>query len=277
VCAALALAVMPALADDKAACLAAAASGQKLRDAHALVEARDQFRRCAAAGCPAVVQSDCAGWVEAVEKVLPTVVLSAKNAAGADLFEVKVSLDGKPLAARLDGQAIPIDPGAHAFHFEAAGGTADQQILVKEGALSQPVTAVIAAAQAASPTPPQPAGGGSGQRTVAFVVGAVGIAGILAGSVLGVMASSSWTSAQNECGSPDRCPQPGQGVSDEHTASGLATGSTIAFVAGGAALAAGAALFLTAPAGRSSSATSAWTVAPALAPGVAGLSMRGGF
>jgi hypothetical protein len=277
---------MPALAGDKAACLAAAASGQNLRDAHELVEARDQFRLCAAAGCPAIVQSDCAGWIEAVEKVLPTVVLSAKNAAGADLFEVTVSLDGKPLAARLDGQAIPIDPGPHAFHFEAAGGTADQKILVKEGAQSQPVTAIIAATAAASPTPPQPAASptppqpvrdGSGQRTIALVTGGVGIAGIAAGSVLGVMASSSWNRAQNECGSPDRCPQPGQGVSDERRASSLATGSTIAFVLGGAAVATGAVLFFTARVEKSSSVRSGWTIAPGLAPGVAGLSMQGGF
>jgi hypothetical protein len=295
VCAAIGLVVIPALADDKAACLAAAADGQKLRDAHRLVEAREQFRRCAAAACPPVVQSSCASWIDAVEKVLPTVVLSARNASGADLFDVSVSVDGKPLAARLDGKAVSMDPGPHAFHFEAAGGTADKQILVQEGTQNQPVIALIGAPPAgtssaaaaplaptsatpptpAAETPPAKSAEGSGQRTIGFVVGGAGIAGIAVGSILGLMASSAWNSAQNECGSPNKCPRPSQAVSDQQNASGLATGSTIAFAVGGVALAAGTVLLLTAP--RGGSPTSALMIAPSVLPGGAGLSMKGGF
>ena len=111
-----------ALADEKAACLDASSKGQTLRDQHKLVEARQQLRVCAAGGCPSVVQTDCAAWLADVEKAIPTVVLAAKNGAGADLFDVKVSVDGQPLASRLDGQALPLDPGPHAFRFEGADG-----------------------------------------------------------------------------------------------------------------------------------------------------------
>jgi hypothetical protein len=69
-------------AQDKAACLDAADKGQQLGSAHKLIEARDKFRVCAAAGCPAVVQGDCAGWLDAVEKDLPNVVPLAKDDAG---------------------------------------------------------------------------------------------------------------------------------------------------------------------------------------------------
>src|SRR5580704_15746858 len=79
-----------ALAADKAACLDASSQAQTLRDAHQLVEARDQLRICARQICPAVVQADCATWLDAVEKSLPTVVLTAKDGRGGDVINVKV-------------------------------------------------------------------------------------------------------------------------------------------------------------------------------------------
>src|ERR1700722_6588464 len=83
-----------ALADSKSVCVEASSRGQILRDEHKLVEAPDALRGRAAVGCPAIVQNDCAGWLAEVEKALPSVVASAKNGAGEDLFDVKVSMDG---------------------------------------------------------------------------------------------------------------------------------------------------------------------------------------
>lgn len=93
-----------ASAGDKARCLDAATKGQRLRDAHKLLDARVQLRICAAAECPAVVQSDCAHWLAEVEHALPSIVITARNGAGADLVEVTVSVDGQPLMSRLDGR-----------------------------------------------------------------------------------------------------------------------------------------------------------------------------
>src|ERR1700733_10293046 len=93
------LVAAPAFADEKAACLDAASKGQRFRDTHKLVEAREQLRVCAAAQCPAVVQSDCANWLADVEKALPSVVLSAKSGTGVDLVDVTVSVDGQALGS----------------------------------------------------------------------------------------------------------------------------------------------------------------------------------
>src|SRR5271154_3508776 len=95
-----------AFADDKVACLDASAKGQRYKDTHKLVEARAQLRICAAAQCPAVVQTDCATWLAEVDKAMPGVVVAAKNGSGGDLFDVKVSVDGQPLLSKLDGQAV---------------------------------------------------------------------------------------------------------------------------------------------------------------------------
>ena len=143
-CASVALFCVPARAQDKGACLDASSKGQILRNTHTLVEARDQLQICAQQGCPGVVQSDCATWLAQVESEIPTVIVSAKNGAGAELIDVKVSFDGTPLLNKLDGIAVPVDPGLHAFHFEAADGTArDQTVLVRQGQHDQLVAVVL--------------------------------------------------------------------------------------------------------------------------------------
>src|SRR5580658_608195 len=104
------LAATAAHAADHAACMDAVSQGQTLLDQHKLVEARDRFRVCAGAACPSVVQADCANWLASVEKSIPTVVVTAKNATGEVLVNVKVSVDGQPFALRLDGDARALDP-----------------------------------------------------------------------------------------------------------------------------------------------------------------------
>jgi hypothetical protein len=247
--------------DDKTACLDAAAKGQHLRDTHKLLQAREQLRRCGASTCPMVVQSDCAGWLAAVEKALPTVVLSAKSGAGADLFDVKVSVDGQPLATKLDGQAIPMDPGPHIFHFEGADGTSvDQQMLVREGEQSQSAAVVLGAPPATAlpatpPTSPESGGSSSSWNTVGWITGGVGVASLAVGTVFGVIAMGDKNSAH--C-SNNLC--------DPGTSSGIKSAalvSDIGWFAGGVLLASGAALVLFAPKGGQEVTTSSLRVAPA--------------
>ena len=64
-------------ADDATACVDVAAKGRTLLEKHALAAAYAQFRLCAAPGCPAAVQAECAAELDAVEKNLPRVVLTS--------------------------------------------------------------------------------------------------------------------------------------------------------------------------------------------------------
>jgi hypothetical protein len=237
---------------DDAACLAAASKGQKLRNAHQLVEARDQLRVCAAAGCPGVVQSDCVTWLAEVDKQVPGAVAAAKNGSGVDLVDVKVTVDGKPFAAKLDGQALPIDAGAHTFHFEAPDGTSvDRQVIIKEGDKAQEVSVVLGApAQSPSTSPgavsavaPEKS---STWRTAGWVLGGAGVVGLALGTVFGIVALSDKSSAN--CVN-DVC-NPG-------TLGGMKTMSAVSttgFVAGGVFLAGGVGLILFAPKGSPDSA-----------------------
>jgi hypothetical protein len=238
------LATTGALAGDPTACLDAASKGQKLQRAHHLVEAREQLRICAAAACPAVVQSDCANWLDAVEKALPSVVVSAKSGAGVDLFDVKVTMDGQPFAPKLDGRAIPVDPGPHVFHFEAADGkTIDQRLLVKEGVASQAVTVVIGpppAQPAATPAQPEKAETkktASPLRTIGWVTGAVGVVGLGVGAAFGLIAMGDKSDAN--CNAANQC------LSDPlASARSAALISDIGFIAGGVLVATGATLVI---------------------------------
>ena len=252
----------PPAPPDKAACLTASNKAQELRDAHKLIEARDQLRICAQQVCPAIVSRDCLTWLDAVEQSMPSVVVSAKDPSGRDLFDVKVTADGQPLTAKLAGDAVPMNPGPHAFHFEAADGSVlDQQVLVREGLKNQNIAVVLGTA-APAPAPPgaspsappdaTPAAGGGGipWRTVGWITGGVGVAGLALGTVFGVMAMSDKNGAH--CDASGAC-DPGK-LSDANSA---ATISTVGFIAGGVLLAGGAALVLFGPSGNAPEATPA--------------------
>jgi hypothetical protein len=204
------------------------------------------------------VQKDCLSWLDSVEQGVPTVVVSAKDPSGKDLFDVKVTADGQPLTTKLAGDALPMNPGPHAFHFELADGTVlDQQVLVREGVKNQNITVVLGKAEAApaggapagGPAGGQPqtpgadtGGGGIPWRTVGWITGGVGAAGVVLGAVFGIVAMGDKNGAH--CDASGAC-DPGPLSS----ANSAATISTVGFVAGGVLLAGGAALVIFGPSG----------------------------
>jgi len=76
------------------------------------------------------------------------------------------------------------------------------------------------------------------------------VVGVVVGSVFGLKASSDWDDAQADCTPYPKCGPKGAQLGED--ASDAATISTIAFVVGGAAIAGGVILWLTAPDGDSS-------------------------
>jgi serine/threonine-protein kinase len=254
-------------ADTKTECFDGASQGQTLRDRHELVAARAAFTVCARQVCPKQVSKDCTAWLEQVEQALPTVVVSASDPAGRDRLDVTVLLDGRPFASKLTGQAVPVDPGYHTFHFEAADGArVDRALLVREGLKNQAVAVVLAPApmsgtaagtaasgmgttgatvdRAVTPTTPDQGAPSlfrsAPWRVLGFVAGGLGLAGLGVGTAFGLKALSDKNAAQ--CDATGAC-QPGP-LGDARAA---ATVSTVGFVVGGVLLAGGAALVLLAP------------------------------
>jgi hypothetical protein len=116
------------------------------------------------------------------------------------------------MQSKLDGNAVQVDPGTHTFRFEPAQGTAgEQQVLVLEGEKTRVITFTMTGPTAGAgggstvePPPEQPSSG-SGQKTLAFVVGGVGVAALAGGIIFGAMGSSQASSDKNPGGCAPNC------------------------------------------------------------------------
>jgi hypothetical protein len=168
-------------------CIAAAEQAQPLRDHGQLKAAREKLLACSRPECPAFVRTDCTKWLADLDGVMPKIVFSAVDGAGADLVDVRVSVDGEPVAQRLDGSELAIDPGAHTVRFEHAGSAPiEQQVVVRVGDHHRSVSATFASGAAAPPSAPpvehpreQPEGGRSLVLPIALMgtgVAALGVA-----------------------------------------------------------------------------------------------------
>lgn len=272
-------------------CIAANESAQDLRQAGRLREAREKLTVCVAPSCPKLLRADCAQRMGELDAAIPEVVFEVKDGVGNDLSAVRVTMDGQPFAERLDGRALPANPGEHRFEFEADGLSKTEKTLVlREGEKNRhervvlgklhPEAVSVAAARA-SEGPPGPqvsteeaASHGSVERVAGIALGGAGVVGLVVGSVLGVVSKSTYDHAlSSECGTavgfadPKTCTQ--AGYNDVQSAHGQATAATVGFVAGAALFGGGAYLYFAAPKGDDV------TVGPTVGAGSVGLTVRG--
>ena len=177
----------PDLTAEKKGCVNAYEGAQRARKVGHLVESRGELVACGGDQCPAVVRSECIRWLEEVDRSLPSIVVSAKDASGRDTMLVRVTVDGRPFLERLDGKSSVIDPGPHALRFELPGATpVEQQVVVNQGEKNRPIVVSFEPDQApATPVPvarehtaPLPADASSGPSALPYVVGAIGVVGI---------------------------------------------------------------------------------------------------
>jgi hypothetical protein len=239
----------------KLECVRANETAQSLRQSGKLRDARAQLLVCIATSCPGPVRSDCADRLKEVDKATPTIAFDVTDASGVSLSAVAVTADGVAFAASLDGTAMPIDPGEHVFRFSSEGlRPLERTFVLREGERGRRESIVLGEASPTAPprAPVAPSSAPEGatsspQRAIGLVTGGVGIVGVIVGSVLGLVAKSTYSGAVSTCpnGPPSPCSQ--QGVNESGTAHSEATASTVAFIAGGALLAGGAAIYLTAP------------------------------
>lgn len=125
-----------------------------------------------------------------------------------------------------------------------------------------PVAGTLASTATQPPQDPPRTDGGEGRRTAGFVVGAAGLAALGVGSYFGIATLAKKDDAARGCDATG-CDRDAKHAGDlAHT---YATLSTVLFVAGGVAAAAGATLVLTAPSGSPAIARSGFvtTVSPA--------------
>lgn len=115
---------------DRAACIAAADDGQKLRDDGKLTTAREKFITCASKSCPGAVAKQCNQWLQEAERDLPSVTFRARDERGKETVGVRVLLDDQPVSETIEARAFPLDPGEHKVRFERADGKSVEETFV---------------------------------------------------------------------------------------------------------------------------------------------------
>jgi hypothetical protein len=163
---------------------------------------------------------------------------------------------------------VPVDPGPHTIVASAPGKKPRvAEVLVTAGgaptvfeisALEDQSGAPVPEPQTQTQTKPVPpprvevaANPGAGRRTLSVVVGGAGLVGIAAGAFFGFDTISKNNASNNgHCQANSQCDPTGIQLRNEAMSS--ANASNIAFAAGGAVLAAGVVLYLTAPRSASS-------------------------
>jgi hypothetical protein len=199
-----------ARADQTDACIDASVRGQELRDQGKLVAARAALLACGTPRCPRLLRRECSGWLADVEARTPSVVIGATDEAGHDTAEVKVTVDGAPFLARLEGQAVAIDPGAHVLRFERAGRPAvEQKVIVREGERRRAISVSFAPSASppgplgrkddpVAPTPPV-AGAGVARPIAVAALGGLAVASGVTLAVLGLGAKSDADALRATC------------------------------------------------------------------------------
>ena len=201
--------------------------------------------------------------VEALGGKVPTLVLALSPLAPAGTV---IERDGVALQGAALGVALPIDPGDHVI-VSRAPGRAEERLTINVAIgdakrlelplqpeappstappIAPSVTEKTALATEAENPPNDDAG--SSQRTLAYVAGGIGLAGIVVGAVTGVLVLDRKATVDDQCNVNHVCSKEGKEAADSGQT--LAAVSTIAFGVGLAGIATGVTLILTAPDNR---------------------------
>jgi hypothetical protein len=285
IAAALGLVTVPAAADvTKSQCVAANVTGQYLRRAGKLAEAREQFKLCRDPSCPRVVREDCTARLDEAETAQPTIIFDVHDASGHDLTSVLVELDGHPWADKIAGRALQLDPGVHRFELIAPGRRpVAEEMVVKEGEKERHAHILFGPTQAAQheeeleAEPAESAGGLGPQKVVGVLTMGAGGLAIAVGSVYAVLTLSAIAQQRAECPTSQVCPDRSQAAVEHSTWTSDSTVATASFVAAGALLAGGAFVFLTAPAAHRPRTRSGLSWTPSVGPRGGEILLRGDF
>ncbi len=156
--------------------------------------ARSLLLECVNAQCGGDVRRRCAATLQKVDAVTPSIVVRAQLANGDDVTDVALSLGEEQLASKLDGMAIPVDPGEHRLVLRRPGHAPVTQVVnIREGEKFRAVDvmlepAVLSAGGGSSNAPAS--SGFDGRLAAGGTLIGVGVVGLAAFTWLGLKARS---------------------------------------------------------------------------------------
>jgi hypothetical protein len=173
---------------------------------------------------------------------IPSLVISIKGTPEGG--QPSVTVDGTPVPAGVLGLPRTVDPGHHVVIAKVATKTAQgegkQEVDVKEGEQKPVEVALVVTAtpeqveqppSAPAPETPPPATTSHSPTVLTWIGIGVAGAGVIAGTVTGLMSMSKKSALQSEC--PNGVCGPGSASSDYDAANTYALVSTIGFIAAG--------------------------------------------
>ncbi len=196
-------------AEEPLTCPQAYEKAQEEKTAGRLNAAIEHLKSCIDPSCAVFIREDCLRWMDQTESALPTVVFSVRE-DGKDLTEVEVLCDDKTLTGILDGKAIPVDPGLHAFTFNVPGLAPEQrQVLIREGERNRIINVEFSRLHE-SVGPPSPTSGAatalspdpslrSERRTLPYALAGVGTLGVAGFAVFALLGNSQQGDLERTC------------------------------------------------------------------------------
>jgi len=177
------------------------------------------------------------GLIAALEPRLPKLTIVVRNKPAG----LEVTRDGLKISGEVLGEALPIDPGTHEITATAPGYTTDKRTVdVVEG---KAVTVELSMVVSVAPE------GRSSRRGGAYVVGGVGLAGLVLGGVTGGLTIGKKGVIDENCGPATVEPRPcnDTGLNSAKDSQTLGLVSTIGFGVGAAGVVTAVVLLLTEP------------------------------
>ncbi|MDI3287439.1 hypothetical protein [Polyangium sp. 15x6] len=202
-----------------------------------------------------------------------------------------ISLDGKDLGPSKLEAPLRVEPGKHVIVVRAPGREDKRyevdlaekertEVVAEPGPevvpvdVPKPPPSTNSSAQVPPPSP-TPA---SGRRTAGFVVGGVGLLGIVAAGITGGMLVARDAQIMNDCDENGVCVKGSDGYALSQASGPLLVGNAVAWGVGIAGIGAGLALVLTAPSGKAGEARGREaSIAPLAVQGGGGLRISGRF
>lgn len=228
-----------------------------------------------------------AGFAKELEGTLSRLTITVEQPAEG----IVIKRDDTEITSASYGVAIPTDPGERTIVATAPGKLPfETKITIGQASDSQAVTipplqddpnaGVGVPGPGLPPDTGTPTDSDSGEtmRLAGFIVGGVGVVGLGLGAVFGIVASSTASGAEDDAAlCPNKQCTPA-GREEIDSAETSATVSTVGFIVGGAALAAGVVLVVMSFQGGSAEAnTGGLTLVPTVGAGEGGLTLTGTF
>lgn len=188
-------------------CVEAHSRGQVLRDEAQLVASAAQFLTCASDdSCPAPIREECEQYLEAVQRLTPTLVFASRDHLGRDIDGVRIYMDDASVEWSSGDAPIAVDAGPHLFRFEHPDGQViEQKLDAVQGEKARLVVAefsnteVLATKSTQTDVMMDATQPTDVRRILTYTFGGLAVVGLASFAILGLQGSSAEADLRSSC------------------------------------------------------------------------------